>query len=893
MHPLVDFRKLSLQPFLSFKQAPLPASEPGPNPELALSAFYVISDTHMDFGWFAPNILIQRKNYAVLEEVRKKIEAEPDHRFSLEAMWMVEAYARQATPKQFRSLRRLMHSAKLSVAPHYVLLDDRLAGERAQIYNVLVGRRVAAFYDVVPSSIFCAKDIFGLDAQTPQRERKLGNDMVFRARGDVPDVEDAIVHVWLAADGKSWIYDVRQPGGYGNGARLGHRPTEASATIYSRPVDNSPEARNDEAARSIIAHDTRYSPKYREAGLPAGVLFNGCDYERIQPDIGEVVEYLAQRFPGVTFRLATFDEYGKLVRCLDPALLETYQGDLFGAGAANIRDVEITRIPTIKVPYAAAVQLLTEAEALAAFATYAGVMEDVQGYLTDAWKDVLAVGTHDYLSGSVTDYVMPEISFLLWGAQEKARRIVREALGRMATGLEARYNDLEIVGERYSLINLSPYPQTGLVELPVPLSLWQSPRLQLRTETGDVLPVQVKANGSGKRALAVVDVPGFQGSQVTLEEAAAAAPGSPEEEPGENEGIQNEYLAVEACPGGLIVKKHSGVEHRVWFDLVRDRGDSYTAEALDLPPWDSRLAAEDARPVEVTRGSLVQELRAGFEVRVPASLTEERQKLSETDGLMQVTLTARLASGLDRLQLKITVHNVSVDDYILRLLVATPQGNDFGLARDNFMVRPVCPVEVEGEAWQARNSSYEFDAGGLIAGDVALAGQGLFAHRLEARDNELTIIKPIQRGIGYVSRDDLLKRKGAAAAQRDIPQAQCHGEYTYAVYLSLNGDTMDENMLVRWSDEVLKGLVVGMEGVTLEQAPQVLEGNAVITGIKQPEDGSADLIYHVGNYGPHPAYLVFDRAVEPCLLNEGVLGIQPDPLVCLGPYEFGAVRVKK
>lgn len=898
MFASVNPRKRLSHPLLSAGESVLTTRQFGLNSELALPAYYLIPDTHMDFGWFAPNALVRRKNFVVLEEVRQKLGAEADYRFSLEAIWMLEAYGQQASPRQFESLKQFIDAGQVSVAPHYVLLDDRLAGEKAQIYNVLVGRRVAGRYGIVPSTIFCAKDMFGLDAQTPQRERKLGNDMVFRARGDVPEVEDAVVHVWLGADGKSWIYDVRQTGGYGSGVRLGHQEMEASATIYSRSIDNPAQVRDEEAARTILAHDARYGSQYRQCNLPVGALYNGCDYERVQKDIGEVAAALRERFPGVDFRLATFEEYGQLIRCLDPQRLIPYQGAFYGRQASEIRDVDMTRIPTIKVPYVEAMGLLADAEALSALAAFTGRMEEAQGYLTEIWKGILAVGTHDYLSGSVTDYVMPEISFYLWETKEKARRIIREALGRMATGLEVRYNDLEIVGETYSLINLATYPQKSLVELPVPVSLRETPHLQLKTETGAVLPVEVKADGLGKRALAVVEAPGFGGVQATLEAVSVSSLSSAEhggartqDAASEPLRLENEYLVVEPFSGGLLVKNKQGAAHRFWFDLVRDRGDTYTAEALNQPPWDSRLAAEDRGQVKISRGNLLQSLSFDLKIRVPQKLSADRLSLVEEEGLMTLTVTAHLAAGLDHLHLELALQNSAVDDYILRLLVNSPTSGP-AFARDNFMVRPVSPLNVVGESWQKRNSVYDFDAGGLVAADLVLAGKGLFAHRIEANDGGLTIIKPIQRGIGYVSCDDLVKRKGAAAAHREIPQAQCHGEYGYSVYLSLNGASMDENMLVRWSEAVLKGLTVGMAGVTLAQAPQVLDGNAVITGIKQPEDGSADLIYHIVNYGSGEAYLVFDRAVEPCLLNEEPLAVEPSPLFLLGPYEFGAVRVR-
>lgn len=885
MHSLVDRRNRLPHPLLPAGEFTFVTGERQPERVLSLPTYYIIADTHMDFGWFAPNILVQRKNFVVLEEVRKKIEEDAGHRFSLEASWMLEAYARQASPAQLASMLRLIQAGQISLAPHFVLLDDRLAGERAQIYNVLVGRRLAARYGVTSSNIFCAKDIFGLDAQTPQRERKLGNDMVFRARGDVPQVEDAIVHTWLAPDGKSWIYDVRQAGGYGSGMRLGHKPLESATTAYNRPMDNSPEVRNETAVQTIAAHDARYGPQYIKCGLAAGALYNGCDYERLQQDIGQVLAHLRQFFTGVNFRMATFADYGRLVRAIAPGQLDVYQGSLFGDGAAGIRDVDVTRIPAIKIPYVEAVRCLNDAEALAALAAGRGGFEDARGYLTEAWKDLLAVGTHDYISGSVTDYVMPEITFLLWQAREKAGRIIREAMGRMAAGLEVRYNDLEIVAERYSLLNLSAYSRTGLVELPVPASLRAAAHLQLRTETGQVRPVQLESGPAGPRALAVVDVPGFYGLQVTLEEAPSPPPAA---EPATC--LENDKLTVEPAPGGLKISTKDGREHRLWFDLVRDRGDTYTVDALNQAPWDSRLAA-GASQVRLKRGGLVQELSLDIGIAAPKRLEEDRQTLSQECGVMLVTLTASLTAGLDSLRLDITVNNPAIDDYMLRLLVSSPQGPV--LARDNFMVRPVSPVRIDGQDWQARNSYYDFEAGGLVAGQMALAANGLFAFRLEEQDGRLTLIKPILRGIGYVSCDDLVKRKDAAAAHRPAPQAQCHGQFTCTVYLAFDRAGLDENGLVAWADSLLKGLVVGLEGVTLAHAPRVIEGNAIVTGLKQPEDGSADLIYHVGNYGPGEAYLVFNREVEPCLLNEEPLGLEPSRRVALGPYEFGAVRVKR
>jgi hypothetical protein len=122
--------------------------------------------------------------------------------------------------------------------------------------------------------------------------------------------------------------------------------------------------------------------------------------------------------------------------------------------------------------------------------------------------------------------------------------------------------------------------------------------------------------------------------------------------------------------------------------------------------------------------------------------------------------------------------------------------------------------------------------------------------------------------------------------------AQCLGRHTVQLGISLDAAGKTANELARMADDFRYGLIVGPQGIDLRGVPQ-LGGDVVVLGVKEAEDRQGT-IYHVMNYGGTEVEVAFDRAVQPCLLDETADPARPrrTRFLALGPHQIAAVRIE-
>jgi mannosylglycerate hydrolase len=869
-------------------QTELGITEREPARELYATDVLILPTTHDDFAWITAHAQELGNVQKILTNVVERIDANPQLRFSIESTWMLHNF--MSLPGQDRAIAQKLleqiSDGQVEVSSQYGLLDERLAREEGVVFNTLVGRRVLmGNYGVIGSNTGFSNDIFGHPGQTPQIMSSLGIDNRVMTRGDTPEASESVVNIWRDPGGNAEILQIRQLGGYGSGDRLGHDFMATGNSPYREMPLFDADERDARAAETVRRYDQNYRDQYERAGLPTYVLFNGADFQPMQGDIEYVTDGLNDTFPETNFALATFGDFVDTVRQLPKENLPRISGELFGAGAYDIRGVDQTHIPTIKVPNARLYQSLLLAEKFNAFARLLYPKSpDQRPYMTDAWVKYLLANTHDSASGSITDEALGELIGMISEGRLKTRRSIKSSIARLATGgeLDARFNSFELVdmqqeGE-FGIVNPGHRVRSELVFIPV------------RNEDTDKSPVVVLSDGTrsagqiieqdGKRYVgALVNVEGYSSLEASIEWEDKEVEKSPEG------FIENEFLRVEQGADGIFFTSKDGEEVKISFDIFRDAGDTYTVQALDHAPIS--FTPEDFRVIN--NGPVYSEIEFDSSVSVPRELVDLND-LSDEVAEIRLTTRVRLVKGKDRADISVAIDNPAVKDYVIRAVMKGHNPDVTVRRKDSFMVATEKAEDKSERAWQDRLSWHQFSDGVVNLGSANLFSEGLYAYYAEQEGEDTNVALVLQRGIGLLSRDEgeLSNRRHRAAAVWTTPEAQVLGSHEYKLGFSFGEKT--DNALVNDLGDFSESLMVTPKGINLTGLPRV-SGDVVVVLVKETEDKDG-IIYHIANYGGQAEEVDFDRDVIQTNLAEKEIGETVSSFV-LNPYAILAVRVPK
>jgi len=847
---------------------------------IEVDSIFLVSDTHDDANWMATNAIITGWTRSMAAEVVDRLEANPDLRFSFESQWMAEAYLKSADLEETGRFRKLVAEGRLYIAPSRALLDEQLSGEWVTMMNLIVGQAEAKRLGLKSGTVAGPKDVFGLGAQIPQIYGQLGVEAILQARGWHPELEDRVVYDWYGLDGQIKVAAIRQAEGYGSAVRLGHNPVDASSKPYLLPRNNPPQKRR-QVASDEIQKFLNSSQPYVESGIP-GIMYHGCDYERFGGDIDQVIEELRQDFPEVSFEFGTYQD---IARSVNGTHHPAYQGDLIGPQAYEIRDVDYTNIPGVKVPFSHARQTLLTAETLNAFAAYSGMAYDNRPEIREIWKTLLFMGTHDSISACVPDKVMKEFAWWHELVENGSQQITRMALSWLTAKKESRYNHRPITGQTLSVVNPLPYPDVRHVQIPVPPNLHHVAGFSVIDANAGHIPSEVSTVDGHRYIETIIPVDGYDQTPFSIifkEEP------SPAQET-INSRFETNNIIAETMAGGLVLTdKNTGQSNKIWLEIGRDQGDAYTLDPVDGSFMDSRDLSFLDSGSTLHMSELKQSLTHSFSVSLPKKVG------GNSEGMVNLTMALEEIQCLDHVNLHVIIDNPEIENLIVRVAFSLPDAGGKVLAKDNGYVRSYavgeCPRYFDPNIPEA---FYAFDAEGVQVGNLAMAARGLYGHRIDRRQEGLVLTKLIQRGTGWISREAPRKRPNAAASIDPIIHGHNFGTNVHTLHIKTNPG-FDENGLVRFSQKTLTESPHWVEGVDFSNVPKVLEGNAVISHARTDELGR--LVFYVGNYGSHDSYLRFDRPVTLTRLNGEVdvtdnSATNDRSFVSLKPYQLRAVVV--
>jgi mannosylglycerate hydrolase len=266
---------------------------------------------------------------------------------------------------------------------------------------------------------------------------------------------------------------------------------------------------------------------------------------------------------------------------------------------------------------------------------------------------------------------------------------------------------------------------------------------------------------------------------------------------------------------------------------VADRGDSYTFCPLD---GDRPLTPRTARARATAGGPVVAELELSYELELPAALAPERRERSADTIPSPVVTRVRLAAGSGRVEFTTTVAN-RASDHRLRVRFPCPAAVETVRAEGQFGVTRRPARAVWSASWFEPPHDTSHTLGAVAAAGLVVLGKGLPEYEA-TEEGELALT--LLRCVGWLSRDDLSTRRGAAGPQLAVPGAQCHGDHVFEYAVEL-GEPSDAE-LVRRSQDYRFDFVQGAPGAELESPLAAIEGDLVFSALKAAEDGDGVIL---------------------------------------------------
>jgi hypothetical protein len=229
-----------------------------------------------------------------------------------------------------------------------------------------------------------------------------------------------------------------------------------------------------------------------------------------------------------------------------------------------------------------------------------------------------------------------------------------------------------------------------------------------------------------------------------------------------------------------------------------DRGDEYNADIVPAPAFARWRGRRDA-PLEVD--NLSRRSTAAGDLVVPAGLTRDRKRRRRTRVIMPVLMRFDSWRGLPWLPITITIENRALDHRV-RVLFPLPFDVDTAITEGHFHVadRPLEPP-----AWNGRSAELPpttFPQKTFVAFEHEGRGVAIFNRGLPEgevvrdRDGRPAYAVTLLRCVGWLSRNDLVSRRGGAGPRIQTPDAQMQGLHTFELALmTYRGDWRSAGVL--------------------------------------------------------------------------------------------------
>lgn len=755
---------------------------------------HMICHTHWDREWYLTRESFRVKLITLIDNLLDIIEEDPEYvSFMLDGQTIVLEDYLEIRPDNRARLFKALESGKIICGPWYILPDELLISGEAHIQNYLTGQRMLREI-APPMNIGYLPDSFGHPAQLPQLLVGLGIESAVFWRGTSNEQHQS-EFFWQGPDQESRILCLHMLCGYGNSANLDSDPEKVQERL-------------DKMLERLGAINTTATV----------LLMNGSDHITGQSDIAEIIKRYNQKSTTHKIEFSTLESFVNEVKAKLPEL-ETFHGELrSGERSMVLGGTLSTRMYLKQHNHLVQKQMERYWAPMLAFEVLQGTGYNPLPYSHYVWKKILENHPHDSICGCSTDEVHREM-MTRFACLEDLQQTLSEnsfkRLGAARTNLETKpeadaqlflfeptqdpleqYMELEIdidsvlVQEvNFSESIIEDYEsQIAHPELPeniritledgreVPTLFLGAQKAYFRKYQDHTMPEEYKVNRVKVAVLLPPITYGLHCLSVWKSPKAS--------QKGSFQGgnfIENAFYHVAYDQEGFVVThKASG---QTWQGVGRlidsgDAGDEYTYSW----PEEDQIFVFRPEKIDARGNGFQQELVVRGEFNLPKSLTADRQRRSQELVACPVTISLSLTAGVERLDFTVDFDNQAQDH---RLSVEFPAGILSQMTRsfNTFAVteRPISqrvpPVWMEYP--QDTHPTHGFANISEQGKGVSLYSQGLTEYEGQNRAGQSYLKLTLLRAVGWLSRTDLLSRKGNGGWSVFTPEAQCLGKHQF------------------------------------------------------------------------------------------------------------------
>ena len=847
---------------------------------------FIVSHTHHDREWYLPfqgfrHILV--KNIDLLLDI---LENDPRfHSFLLDAQSItIEDYL-EIRPENEYDLRKWISRRKILVGPWYIQPDEFIVSGESLIRNLFIGIRIASKYGYCPK-IGYVPDTFGHTIQLPQILRGFNIDNFIFHRGLEENVEKLGAEFWWESPDGSRVLTVFLRRGYCNSVNFPSKIEDALEKFYS--------------LKKILLPLTKTNTV---------LLMNGCDHAPPQRNITDIIDMLNERLKDEThIKHGSLEEYIERVRNVSDKL-EVYRGEpRYGRYHPILTGIWSARTYLKIANRIAEILLESYVEPLSTFAWILGEKYP-SSLIEKAWKLLIRSQPHDSIGGCSIDDVHREVKCRLDASQHLSERIIADMLNKIANKINlpdekdthsyiivfntvgwSRNGVVEAVWRTGLNINdLAVFDENDREVLTQPLSddaplISYNPEL-FRGKT----PINIK-----KLVFLAEDLPPFGYKVYKIKKKSRNKADSDIKT--SNKIIENKYYIIEADeenPGAFtIIDKMSGrVLRKV--NLIEDDGDA--GDEYDYsPPSNNKVYYPERVKSEiriVEHGPVRARMNIKFDFMLPVSLTKERTSRSNKLISNPITIDIILYSNSRRIDIITTVENNS-RDHRFRIVFPADFKTDKVSSQTHYYVIERSVDEPSGEGWiqKPMPTKPQLNWSSLTDGKRGITIVNIGLPEFEVRNRDVSqYILTLFRSVGWLSRSDLLTRRGNAGPSIPTPEAQCLGRYIFKYSIILH----EKDWLKSKSYKDAREFIVPPISIIRDKSDGNLplklnfidvDGENIIVSALKKADGEKALILRLDNLTRDKVNIKVDsykkilKMWETNLLEENIREINRNPI---------------
>lgn len=760
---------------------------------------HVLSHTHWDREWYAAFETFRKRLLNLIDSLIENLPENPHFKhFMLDGQTIVLEDYLELRPQKKDELVELIREGKISVGPWYILPDEFLITGEALIRNFLIGKSVLDKLGIGGNvmKIGYLPDMFGHSAYTPVILKGLGFEGAVLWRG-IGDKSRKTEFLWKAPNGDE-ILVINLIRSYSNGAHFG-RDIELMKSVFKKEIEE------------LSKHATTENI----------LIMNGTDHEFPLFNLPERFQEWSEEF-GAKIIHSSLQEYLKSVKSQKPEL-KTVEGELKDPKYEPVlKDITSTRIYLKLMNFEA--QLLYQRYLEPLSTLFFNEENSLPNEIEYGWKLILKSQPHDSICGCSIDKVHRDVDLRLSNALE----IGLETLGSYLKKL----SDEDTSENEKVLIVYNPYERERVTVVKGIVALDPSKNYVVVDEEGNICETSVEP----LNPLETVDLlhrvgdnDYIQGSSFITQYITAISPnvafgikpvrisfmaqlpaiGFKKFTIKESEitrsvddvstNFENKFYYFKLNEDGTFQafdkQNNTLYEKMNFFEDVADAGDEYNFSPI---PDDRAIASpKNVRMKGVKNRGFSKEIDLLVEYEIPEELTNDRKARSERTVTVPIEVKYILFRDEPRIDVKLSLQN-NAKDHKLMVGFHFPEKLD-QVVNDGYfgLVKHPTSVEPDENATEEVTSRYAMESFVSLSGEkgkLLITSRGLHEYETQITNEGLDLKLTLLRAVGWLSREDLLTRKGHAGPGIPTPEAQCIGRYNYRYSLRFLGDGSSEEM---------------------------------------------------------------------------------------------------